>query len=292
MRTHDALSRPAEVPRRALAVLVALAVALGAAFVLAPSRLAANGSDSGFAEQHDLVDALRPAFIEYWRSGDRGFPADLERVVDYWFRFHVVKAVLAAALLIVFVALGILLWKTFLRSSGPGARGRVALASGAVVVSVLALVSLAAVMANVQGAIAPFSSLTSMLPLGTPGGQLAGAIDQIRQGLANYPSTGGQNAVALQVMVDDFGLYHAVLAVMASVVAVVLIGLSVLAWWRFAAPDASGGTGFDGRTRRTMRWFGLLSALLAFAVIVVAVANTGTAADPAPALLDFYKGGW
>ncbi len=196
-----------------------------------------------------------------------------------------VKGVLAGALLIVLVALGVLLWKAFLRSGA--SRGRQALASAAAVTSVLALVSLAAVMANIQGAVAPFSSVTSMLPLGTPGGQLADAVGEIRQGLAHYPDTSGRNTAALQVMVDDFGRYHAVLAVMASLVAVVLVGLSVTAWRRFAAADRS-----DGRTRRTMGWFGVLAALVALAFVVVAVANTGTAADPAPALLGFYEGGW
>ncbi|MFI8763950.1 hypothetical protein ACIGN6_03410 [Streptomyces sp. NPDC053792] len=285
MRTHKALSRSAEVPGRALAVLVALAVALGAAFVLAPSRLAAIGTEGGLSSQRNLVDALSPAFVTYWTSGDQGFPPDLQRVVDSWFRFHVVKGVLAAALLIVFVALAVRLWKAFLRSSGPGAGGR-GLASAAILVSVLALVSLAALMANVQGAMAPFSSATALLPLGAPSGQLAGAIDQIKQGLAHYPSPSDENAVALKVMVDDFGRYHAVLAALASVVAVALIGLSVMAWRRFAAADRS-----NGRTRRTMRSFGVLSAVLALIVIVVALANTDTAADPAPALLGFYKGG-
>lgn len=286
MRTHtSALSRPAETPGRALAWLVALAVALGAGFVLAPGRLAANGSEGAFSGRHGLVGALRPAFIAYWRSGDRRFPPDLQRVVDYWYRFHVVKGVLAVALLIVLVALGTLLWKAFLRSGGP--RGRLALASAAAFTSALALVALAAVMANVQGALAPFSSVTSMLPLGTPGGPLAGAVGEIRQGLAHYPDTNGRNTAVLRVMVDDFGRYHAVLAVLASVVAVVLAGLSVTAWRGFAKVDAA-----DGRTRRTMAWFGVLSALLGLALIVVAVANTGTAADPAPALLGFYGGGW
>ncbi|WP_280664231.1 MULTISPECIES: hypothetical protein [unclassified Kitasatospora] len=258
----------------------------------------ANGSEGGFSERHNLVDALHPAFIEYWRSGDRGFPPDLERVVDYWFRYHVAKAVLAAALLIVFVALGVLLWKAFLRSSGPGAGGRVALASAGTFVSLLALVSVAAVMANVQGAMDPFSSVISMLPLGAPDGQLTGTVDQIRQGLAHYPSTSGQNAAALQAMVDDFGRYHAVLAVMVSIVAVVLIGVSVMVWRRFAATGASGSAATDGRTqrmrrtRRTLGSFGVLSALPALAAIVIAVANTGTAADPAPALLAFFNGGW
>jgi hypothetical protein len=81
-------------------VLVALAVALGAVFVLAPSRLAAIGTDGGLSEQRNLIDALSPAFVKYWSSGDQGFPPDLQRVVDYWFRFHAVKGVLAAALLI------------------------------------------------------------------------------------------------------------------------------------------------------------------------------------------------
>lgn len=285
MRTHKALSRSAEAPGRALYVLVPLAVALGAAFVLVPGRVAAIGSDGDLFRQRNLIDALSPAFVKYWRSGDQGFPPELQRVVDYWFRFHVVKGVLAAALLIVFVALGVLLWKAFLRSSGSGAVVR-GLASAAILVSLLAMVSLAALMANVQGATAPLSSATSLLPLGSPGGRLAGAVDQVEQGLAHYPSTGGRNAVALKVMVDDFGLYHAVLAVMASVVAVVLAGVSVLSWRRFAAAD-----GYDGRTRRTMRWFGVLSALLALMVVVVVLANTGTAADPAPALLGFYEGG-
>ncbi|WP_329264696.1 hypothetical protein OG223_51555 [Streptomyces sp. NBC_01478] len=293
MRTRKALSRSAEVPGRALPVLVALAVALGAAFVLAPSRLAAIGTDGGLSDQRNLIDTLSPAFVKYWKSGDQEFPPDLERVVDYWFRFHVVKGVLAAALLIVLVALAVRLWKAFLRPSGPGVRaGGRGFAAAAILVSVLALVSLAALMANVQGATAPFSSAASLLPLGAPSGQLAGAIDQIRQGLVHYPSTSGRNAVALKVMVDDFGLYHAVLAVMAFIVAVVLVGLSVMSWRRFAATGASGSAASDGRTRRTMRWFGVLSALLASAAIVVAVANTGTAADPAPALLGFYKGGW
>ncbi|MFI5704829.1 hypothetical protein ACIOUE_39265 [Streptomyces xanthochromogenes] len=264
---------------------MALAVTFGAAFAVAPSRLAAIGMEVGFSSQRNLVDALSPAFVKYWMSGDQGYPAELQRVVDYWFRFHVFKGILSGALLIVLSVLAVRLWKAFLRSSGTGADGKI-LAFTAILVSVFALVSLAALMANVQGAMAPFSSTTALLPLGAPSGRLAGAIDQIKQGLADYPSTPGQNPVALKAMVDDFGRYHAVLAVLASVVAVVLIGLSVMAWRRFAVTDRT-----EVRTRRTMRSFGVLSALLALSVIVIAVANTGTAAEPAPALLGFYKGG-
>lgn len=285
MRTHASPPPAAGVSGRVLGLLVVLVGALGAAFVLAPGPLAAGSADAGFEERRNLVATLRQGFIEYWKSGDRRFSPQLERVVDYWFRFHVVKAVFAALLLVVLVLLGVLLWRAFLR--GATSLRSAALASAGVVVSGLALVSLAAVMANVQGAIAPFSSVVSMLPLGAPGGQLAGAVDQVRQYLAHYPGAGGQTPPAVQVMVDDFGRYHAVLAVAASMVAVVLIGLSAVAWRRLA-----GARQAEQRVRRALRVFGVVSALLSCAAVVVVVANAGTATDPAPALLGFFQGGW
>src|SRR6185295_15066159 len=105
----------------------------------------------------------------------------LERVVDYWFRYHVAKAVIATILLIVLVALGVLLWKAFLRAGGLGAGRRVALASAGVLVTMLAVFSLAMVMANIQGAVAPFASLLPMLTDGPTDGELAGTLDQVTQ---------------------------------------------------------------------------------------------------------------
>jgi hypothetical protein len=99
----------------------------------------------------------------------------------------------------------------------------------------LALFSLATVMANIQGAVAPFASLLPMVMEGAP----ADTVGQIRRGLADYPGAGGRSHAALEVMISDFARYHA-----------------------------------------------------AMAVIVVVVANTGTAADPVPALRAFFDGGW
>lgn len=211
----------------------------------------------------------------------------LERAVDYWRHYHVVKAVIAAMLLAVLIALGALLWKAFLRAGGLGAASRFALASAAAVVTALAVFSSAMVMANIQGATAPFSSLLSMLPVHAPHGELADTLHQVRQHLADYPNTGDRTPPALEVMVSDFSRYHAVIAVAATTVAVVLIGMSAVSWKRSARTGAS-----DRRTRRVFRSFGLVSALLSLVVIVVAVANTTTTADPAPALLAFFEGGW
>ena len=74
-----------------------------------------------------------------------------------------VKAVTAALLLIVLIALGVLLWKAFLRADGVGVGKRTAHASAGALVTMLALFSLAIAMANIQGAAAPFASLLPML---------------------------------------------------------------------------------------------------------------------------------
>lgn len=291
MHSPVAPTRYAGISARTPAVLVTLAVALVAAlvaaFVVAPGMLAASGADDGLADSHHLTEAVREALVGYWNSGDREFSPDLERVVDYWFRYHVVKAVIAALLLLVLVALGVRLWKAFLKAGGPGAGRRAALASAGVLVTMLALLSLVTVMANIQGAVAPLSSLLPLLAVGTSDGELADTLDHVRQQLADSLSTGAHTSPALDLMTSDFARYHIAMAVVGSIVALVLIGMSVALWMRFARTESS-----DRRPRRVWGSFGALSALLSLVVIVVAVANTATAADPAPALLAFFEGGW
>ncbi|WP_196466055.1 hypothetical protein [Planomonospora sp. ID91781] len=279
--------RSAGAPGSVIAVLAVLAAALAAAFVVAPRTLAGAGPGDGFAGQRALAGAFRERFTEYWGSGGRDLPPGLAGIVDHWFRYHVAKAVIAAILLTVLAALGVLLWKAFLRAGGTGAGRSTALASAGVLVTVLALGSTAAVMANIQGAVAPFSSLLPMLTTGEPGGALADTLDQVRRGLAGHLSTGGPTPPALEVMIDDFARYHVALAGVAAVVAVALVGMSAASWRGFAGTGPSGG-----RARRVLGSFGVFSASAALLVIVIGAANTATAADPAPALLAFFEGGW
>jgi lysylphosphatidylglycerol synthetase-like protein (DUF2156 family) len=279
-------SRSAGVSGRAIALLAALAAAFAAALVVAPDALAAGRPGGGFGDERSLSAALRKPFVEYWSSGDRDFSPGLESVVDYWFRYHVAKAALAAILLIVLVALGVLLWRAFVRGGGLGAVGRAALASAGVVVTMLALLSLVTVMANVQGAVAPFASLLPMLTVGPADPELGETLDQVRQRLADSPRGGGQTPPALDVMISDFARYHVALAVIAAIVAAVLIGISVVLWKRFARTRSP-----ERRTRRVLGSFGVLFVLLSLAIIVIGVTNTTTAADPAPALSAFFAGG-
>ncbi|MEV6554509.1 hypothetical protein AB0M22_02225 [Nocardia sp. NPDC051756] len=269
------------------AALGVLAAVLATAFVLAPRTLAARGPGGGFADEGALRDALRVAFVEYWSAGTRDFPPSLARVVDYWFRYHVAKAVIAAVLLIVLVALGVRLWQAFLRAERLGVGRRAALGVTGGLVTMAALGSIVLVMANIQGAVAPFASLLPMLTSGAADSALSPALEQIRQQLTDSLNAGGRTSPILDLMISDFARYHAAMAVIAAIVAITLLGLSVVCWRRFAGTGSA-----DRRTRRLFASFGVLAAVLLLAILVVAVANTGTAANPAPAFAAFFDGGW
>lgn len=276
------MNSPTSPPRSAGfsgSALAALAAALVAAFIVAPGALATRGPATGFSDEQQLTDAFRSAFVDYWRSEGPALTPELEQIVECWQRYHATKAVTAALLLVVLVALGGLLWKAFLQA-GEVPR-RIGLAVAGSLASMLALVSLVAVIANVQGVLAPYASLMPLLVDGTPAdAELASVLDQARQQL----TSGTRLSPALEVMVDENGWYHVVMAVLAPIVAVAFIGLSVLAWRRFAR------TRTDRRTRRLLGVSGVVAALVALPFLLLMAANVSVAIDPAPSLLALFNG--
>jgi hypothetical protein len=285
-RHAAAPTRPAGGSGRRLAALVALAAALVAAFFLAPARLATNGDSHDLADHRHLVATFHSAFVGYWRSGERDLTPDLARVVDYWLRYHVAKGAIAAVLLAVLLALTVLLWKTYLRTEGLGPVRRVALAASGAFTALLSLFSLTAVMANIQGWKASFSSLIPMLQEGGSDQALATSLEQARQGLAGSARTGAQTPPALDVMTDDFARYHVVMAVVAAIVAAGLLGTAVLLWRRFATTATT-----QRRTRRVLGSFGAVSVVLTLGMLVLMAASISVANDAAPALLAALQGG-
>ena len=273
-------------PGSALALLAGLAVALGAAFVLAPAVLAASAPGGGYAGQPALITAVRTTFIEYWNSGRRAYPPDLARLLDYWTRYHIAKAAIAALLLAVLVILAARLWRALLSAPRLTPVRGAALTLSWALAALLAVGSAVLVVANIQGAVTPLSSALSMLPLGSHDAPLRHAVGQVKQGLAVYPGTGGRTAPALQVMVSDFGLYHAVVVGLAAAVTLILIVMSAVSWRRRARTHSS-----ERRTRRVLELAGVSSALVALVILVIAMANLGTALHPAPALLAFFNAG-
>lgn len=279
-------SRSAVFPTRAVAVLTALAGALFAALVFAPRMLATRGRDSDLADRHTLVNDLCDAFIEYWRSGKEQPSPGLERVIDYWFRYNVVKGVIASILLMVLVALGSLLWKTFLRDGGPGRVRKVALVSAGVSVVGFALFALWTAVASLQGAAAPFASILPLLG-GASNGALADTVDQIKQQLTD--STGGseQARPALEGIVSDYVRFHVVREIAAVPIAFVFTGASVMLWNKLARRGSN-----DRRTRRVLVSFAASSTVLSLFFILIFLVNRATATDPNPGLLNLFNGSW
>ncbi|MBM2614557.1 hypothetical protein JIG36_03185 [Actinoplanes sp. LDG1-06] len=255
-------------------LLTVLAAALIAAFVLVPPLLASSWTGSHLVSHGDLVEASQEAFTGYWRSGGGELDARLQGLVDYWYAFHIVKGAIAGALLAVLATLAVPLWKR------TGALWK----SSATVVTMLALLSAAALMANVQGTLAPFSSLLPMVAETTSGeSALADAGHQLSEAL----NTGAPTPASLTTMIDDFGWYHAVMVPIAGFATLILLVATVRLWRRFAATDRSAKP-----VRRLLAVTGVLSALLTLAMAAVVVANATTAANPAAALSAFFNGSW
>ncbi|WP_246562701.1 hypothetical protein [Streptomyces roseirectus] len=254
-----------------------MALLLGPAVFFGPHLLAADGSSqSGFGDQGVLIGAVKKGFVEYWGAGSADYSPAMGSVVDYWFRFHVAKAVISSAWLVVLVALGVVVWRGFVR--GDGVR-RAWLAVAGAGITVGGLFSLVVALANVQGAVAPFTSALTMLPVGQRGGALGGTLAQVREGLAGDPASAPP---ALGVMIDDNVRYHVTMAVVAGVATLAFVVVSVVLWRRFA------GTG-DRRARTVLAGFGALCVVLALAMAVVGVANVSVAEHSARGLSDFFQ---
>ncbi|AIY16378.1 tat (twin-arginine translocation) pathway signal sequence [Pimelobacter simplex] len=221
--------------------LTVLGAALVAAVLVAPSLLATLvvGDYSGVGA---LRDGLPAAFAEHWRLGDGAVSHALGRSADYWATFHLVKAVAAALLLAVLV--------TALRR---GRRRPPVLTAGLLLLTALAVVL---VIANLQGAVAPVSSLLSMLPADA----VSAAAD-------------ARGTDAFDGLVHDFAVYHAVVAVLAGGTTIVLAVMGVRAWRRRGRPMA------------------VVAFSAALLLGVVALANVTTTADPEPALVAFLDAG-
>lgn len=270
-------------PNNAVATLTCVSASLLAALVLIPGRLAAQG-DSSLTDRQVLTADLQDAFVAYWGSGRSEYPPDLARVVDYWARYSLFEALITSALLVTLVALGRLLWATYMRDDGSGRVARLAIASSSTIVWGCALVAVWTLTDNIQDAAAPFAALLPMLLDGSDHAALAQTLDQVRDQLAH--STSGASAPpALAAMVDGNARFHVVHAVAAAPTAMYFLMSGVLLW--------------KGRTRVAERRFRLtvtsaaaVCVLLSLSFGVICAVNLGTAVDPGPSLYGLFQGGW
>ena len=141
-------------------------VALLVGVFLAPFRVASIWAGGDYGNVNELRDAVRSGFVDFWSAGQSAIGPAMSGPVDFWAKFHIVKAVLAAALLVSTLLLGSRIGRAYLRAASLPRRlllGVVGMADAAV--AALALVIL---VANVQGAVAPLSSLLGLMPISSP----------------------------------------------------------------------------------------------------------------------------
>lgn len=230
----------------------------------------------GIAGEPSIVAAAEAAFVRadlaHRVTGSRA----LSELTQLWGGFHLLKAAIAG---VVVLSLAALSSHVRCRGEAAGPRGRrraVATAYGAVILWQLGALTL--LLANVQGALAPFASATSLLP--TRGGEsaLVGVLDSLRQSVAADPlATAGGIASEL---LADFALYHAVFAVMAAVAGLSLSALALRAFvgrWPLREPARSHQGGWLLRTT--------LHGASGSLFLLLSLANFSTWMTPVPALL-------
>lgn len=260
-------------------LLTALGLALAIAVVVLPASVATVWPGSGGQTLPALREALPPAFVQFWAADASTPGAELATVVGYWQGFHAVKAAAAGALLLVVILLGVRVWGAYARTEHGGRR--LALAAGGIVGAPLGLLALLILVANIQGAIAPLSSVLTFLPTDGSNPAVAATVTQLRESLES-----GAPTAAASALVNDFRAYHVALVVCALAVTVGLLVASVILWMRRARTPRP-----ERRLRRVHATFATLFPVLALAFGVLALANLSTALDPAPALLAYFAGG-
>ncbi|HET7821411.1 MAG TPA: hypothetical protein VFL10_07780 [Ornithinibacter sp.] len=276
--TTTASTRTDPARPRHLAALTATTALLVSLVALAPFPLASALSGGRYGDLTALRAGVTNGFVQLWATGD-GRLGELSATAEFWSRFHVVKATLSTVLLVV---LCILLGRVWRASTDAGSRARRwGLAMLGLGASGLAVVSLLVVVANLQGAVAPLSSVLGVLSFADPGGRLEPAVEQARQVVASGAST-----PAAEVLHADFVRYHAVMAVLGTAVTLALIRGAVVLWRRRTRTDRA-----ERSWRRVLAAGGAGLLLLAGAFALVTAANISTALHPSAALLGFLSGG-
>lgn len=250
----------------ALLVIVIFVLLVGVALV--PWRVAELLTGMQWQGPAQVADAVRSGLVTDW-TRQVSVPGEgssaLADAAAFWRWFHIAKAALAAVLLAATGAAVVVTWDA--RRAQRHTWKRLGLAAATVAGSALFAVSLLVVIANIQGAVAPLSSVLSFLSTGHGDGEFVSVILALRENVA-----GAELSNTAQVIVRDFSVYHATVAV--------LLGATTLA--------AACAVWICARGRQWLAVGSLVAMVLVFGLLTFA--NTGTALHPVPAFTSFLVG--
>ncbi|MEO8263355.1 MAG: hypothetical protein ABI566_12380 [Pseudolysinimonas sp.] len=254
-------------------IILATTVLLVGAFFLLPGTVARVLSPEGITTGM-LAESVGVAFSQWWTSAAAPLTPGMEAVVSFWAVFHVTKVVVAIALLIALLLTGHEVWKAYARATGRVARAGIALLG--IAGAPLAPLMLLIVMANVQGSLAPLSSVMGLLPMD-------GSVPEVAEVQAQFAA--GTSTPVLDALISDFRTYHLVVVVVAVIAALLVVAADIVLWIRWSRIVRQ-----DVRLRRVTATVAIVLPALAPVLLFIMVVNLSTVAETAPALAAFFQG--
>ena len=254
-------------------IIIASTMLLVGAYFFLPGTVAAALSPAGITTGV-LAETLGAAFSQWWSGAAAPLTTDMRAVVSFWGMFHVTKAVVALALLIGLLLTGHQVWRAYASVNAPAARAAIALVgiAGAPIAAFVLLI----VMANIQGALAPLSSVMGLLPMD-------GSVPEVAQVREQFAA--GTISPVLETLIGDFRAYHLALVVIAAVAAVIVVAADIVLWTRWSRMPRQ-----DVRLRRVTATIAAVLPTFAVLLLFIMVVNLSTVAATAPALAAFFGG--
>lgn len=166
--------------RESVATAVVIA-ALAAAFVWLPALLVGGATTSRSTLHRSTAEAI----AAYWDGGRAPWPDEVRDLVAQWRYYHLAKALIAGAAVVVLAFAGARSRRRRSTATRPMRN-----AAGTTATGLGALVAVLLLVANVQGTVAPFASLLSVLPTTTANRSFAPTLIEIRDALAQRAVTG------------------------------------------------------------------------------------------------------
>ena len=189
----------------------------------------------------------------------------LAEETHFWFWFHLTKSLLS--LVLFFAVLNCLRLLRNLKAIEFKKYLKFLFLGSQLLLSLVMVFSFVLVVSNIQGTFAPLSSAFSFLPANISDQTFMKEIEYLRSSLGSNNPTALASSIA-----HDFSTYHAVIAVIFFITCIFLM--------RSVAKSAL----------RRNYYLGLTYGTFLLASVLLAIANIGTAIQPAPALIGFLEG--
>ncbi|MFE9785556.1 hypothetical protein ACFYO7_09265 [Nocardia salmonicida] len=234
---------------------------------------------SRFDDEPALSAAVGESLTVFWQSGSHSPTPGLAELSDYWFRWHAIKIVISALLIVVLGLLAASLWKLFLGTGIGKRRVSIGCAVAAMSATVLALFSAVLLVLNIQATTVPLVALLPLLPGEDTDGALAQTLLQITRAV-DEPGSPQADSPAVLTLLGEIRRYYWTMIVEATALSAAFGAASVVAYRRYVvARDAD-----DPRRRFMYAFLGTAAMVATFAMVLLLGAAVGAIADPADAL--------